>query len=75
MMKYETRVTMTMALLILLAGACSAAQQKAVHDTLDGVHAICEGSDQVHLLLDRVTVDGGSNDSPSGTVGQPSIDR
>jgi hypothetical protein len=63
----EVRIQLTMALLVLLAGACSATQMRAVHDTLDGVHAICEGADPaLHLVLEKTaspgaTADGGGD--------------
>jgi hypothetical protein len=67
-MKLETRLELTMGLFIGLSviAACNAAQTRVVHDTLDGVHAVCQGADPaLHLLLSKTEPDGGSNDSGS----------
>lgn len=70
-MTFEFRNTLTMGLFIVISGSCTAAQRKVVHDTLDGVHAACEGVEQVHLILEKTIIDGGNeNDSTGQESGQ-----
>jgi len=60
----ETRNALTLCLFVALAGACSAAQTRTVHDVLEGVHAVCESTDPaVHLLLTKTDVDAGAVDA------------
>jgi hypothetical protein len=57
----QTRIQLTMALFVLLAGACSAAQQKTVRDVLEGVQATCKGADPlIELVLEKTPADAGA---------------
>lgn len=63
-LSHDTRMSLTMGLMILLAGACSASQLHTLHDVAEGIHATCESSDPaMHLLLSKTEADAGPQDA------------